>query len=80
MDTKQMIIELRREAERHKDDMTFTGQTNISAMCSDVASKLEELYKEHKFLEFLCDTIGINKMEKYNSMYYAENQKVNGGI
>ncbi|NBH15610.1 hypothetical protein D3Z36_15970 [Lachnospiraceae bacterium] len=45
MKTVDMIRELRREAEKHKSDKVFTGQTNISVMCADVADKLEENLK-----------------------------------
>lgn len=45
MKTTDLIRELRGEAERHKNDKVFTGQTNISAMCTDVADKLEENLK-----------------------------------
>ena len=45
MNTIDMIRELRGEAERHKKDKVFTGQTNISTMCTDVADKLDENLK-----------------------------------
>lgn len=45
MSTIDMIRELRGEAEKHKSDKVFTGQTNISVMCSDVADKMEENLK-----------------------------------
>ena len=38
-----MINQLKYEAEKHKNDSLFTGQTNIAALCSDVISKLEKL-------------------------------------
>lgn len=43
MDTETMIRELRRLAEKHKDDVVHTGQNNWSAMCTDVANRLEYL-------------------------------------
>ena len=43
MDTKTMINQLKCEAEKHKNDSLFTGQTNITALCSDVIPKLEKL-------------------------------------
>lgn len=43
MDTKTMINELKREAEKHRNDRLFTGQTNITALCNDVIHKLEKL-------------------------------------
>ena len=43
MDTERMIRELRRLAEKHKDDVVFTFETNWSLLCSDVANRLEEL-------------------------------------
>lgn len=45
MNTIDMIRELRGEAEKHKSDKVFTGQTNISVMCNDVADKIEENLK-----------------------------------
>ena len=41
MDTKTMINQLKYEAEKHKNDSLFTGQTNVAALCSDVIPKLE---------------------------------------
>lgn len=46
METEVMIRELRREAEKHKNDRALTFQTNISDMCNDVANRLEEQAKE----------------------------------
>lgn len=43
MDTKTMINQLKYEAEKHKNDSLFTGQTNITALCSDVIHKLDKL-------------------------------------
>lgn len=43
MDTKTMINQLKCEAEKHKNDSLFTGQTNITALCNDVIPKLEKL-------------------------------------
>ena len=60
MKTIDMIRELRGEAERHKSDRVFTGQTNISALCTDVADKLEEnlkaLIKVKENIDGLIDT------------------------
>lgn len=46
MSTEDMIRELRRLEEIHKDDIVFTGQTNWSSLCHDVANRLEELSKQ----------------------------------
>ena len=43
MSTEEMIHELRRLAELHKDDPVYTGDTNWAALCRDVADRLEEL-------------------------------------
>ena len=43
MDTKTIINQLKYEAEKHKNDSLFTGQTNITALCSDLIPKLEKL-------------------------------------
>lgn len=45
MKTKEMICELRRLEEAHKNDFVGTGETNWSLMCYDVANRLEELLK-----------------------------------
>jgi hypothetical protein len=45
MKTEEMICELRRLEEAHKDDFAGTGETNWSLMCYDVANRLEELLK-----------------------------------
>ena len=51
MDTETMIRELRRLAEKHKDDVVHTGQNNWSDMCTDVANRLEYLDFENKALK-----------------------------
>ena len=43
MKTEEMIRELRRLEEVHKDDFVGTCETNWSLMCRDVANRLEEL-------------------------------------
>ena len=43
MKTEEMICELRRLEEVHKDDFVGTCETNWSLMCRDVANRLEEL-------------------------------------
>lgn len=48
METSTMIRQLRRTAKKHENDRLHTFDTNISAMCTDVANRLEELEKENK--------------------------------
>lgn len=43
MKTEEMICELRRLEEAHKNDFVGTCETNWSLMCRDVANRLEEL-------------------------------------
>lgn len=50
MDTKTMINQLKYEAEKHKNDSLFTGQTNITALCRDLIPKMKEL-KRYEDLE-----------------------------
>lgn len=54
MDTERMIRELRRLAEKHKDDRVDTFTTNWSCLCSDVANRLEELLEYKRMYEDLC--------------------------
>jgi hypothetical protein len=51
MKTEEMICELRRLEEAHKDDFVGTGETNWSLMCYDVANRLEELLKAQEPVE-----------------------------
>lgn len=53
METKEMIRELRRLEEKHKNDVVSTGSNNWSRMCHDVANKLEELSNTQHFEEVL---------------------------
>lgn len=46
MKTEAMIKELRRLAEKHKNDMVGTCEIKWSAMCNDVADRLEKQEKE----------------------------------
>lgn len=48
MDTERMIRELRRTAKKHQNDVLHTFDTDISAMCTDVANRLEELNQSQK--------------------------------
>ena len=43
MKTEEMVCELRRLEEVHKNDFVGTCETNWSLMCHDVANRLEEL-------------------------------------
>ena len=58
MQTEQMIKELRRLEEKHKNDNVGFGENNWSAMCHDVAKRLEEqqlnfteVEKWHRFIK-----------------------------
>ena len=42
MKTEEMIRELRRLGDKHKNDFIGTCENNWSAMCYDVADRLEE--------------------------------------
>lgn len=46
METSVMIRQLRYTAKKHEKDTLHTFDTNIRAMCTDVANRLEELEKE----------------------------------
>lgn len=46
METSVMIRQLRRTAKKHENETVHTFDTNISAMCTDVANRLEELENE----------------------------------
>ena len=58
-----MINQLKYEAEKHKNDSLFTGQTNITALCSDVIPKLEKLAEyetaedKGRLVVLPCDTV-----------------------
>ena len=54
MDTEKMIRELRRLYELHKDDRVDTFAINWSALCFDVANRLEELLEYKYMYEDLC--------------------------
>ena len=43
MDTERMIRQLKHEANKHRYDTLRTFDTNITALCSDVIPKLEQL-------------------------------------
>lgn len=50
MDTDTIIRQLEYEADKHKNDRLFTGQTDITAMCRDLIPKMKEL-KRYEDLE-----------------------------
>lgn len=61
MKTSEMIRELRRLEEVHKNDIVSTGANNWSIMCHDVANRLEEL--ELKIFELEALKIGGEVIE-----------------
>ena len=54
MNTETMINELRRLSDKHKNDRVDTFTTNWSALCRDVADRLEELLEYKHMYEDLC--------------------------
>lgn len=48
METSTMIRQLRRTAKKHENDKLWTFDTNITAMCRDVANRLEQLDQENR--------------------------------
>lgn len=51
MDTDTIIRQLEYEADKHKNDCLFTGQTDITALCRDLIPKMKEL-KRYEDLEY----------------------------
>ena len=60
MDTDTIIRQLEYEADKHKNDRLFTGQTDIAAMCRDLIPKMkalkryENLEQDGRLLELPC--------------------------
>ena len=60
MDTDTIIRQLEYEADKHKNDRLFTGQTDITAMCRDLIPKMKELKRyedltqDGRLLELPC--------------------------
>lgn len=50
MDTETMITELRSLEEKYRDKPVYTGEVNISSLCHDVSSRLEEMNNKIKSL------------------------------
>lgn len=73
MDTEKMIRELRAEAEKHKDDKVFTGQTNVSNMCHDAADRLEE---QEYLINHMCNAelIHIFSMRNHENWTKSANR------
>ena len=65
MDTERMIRELRRTAEKHQNDVLHTFDTDISAMCTDVANRLEELNQSQKEIRNKAIDDFFNELQKY---------------
>ena len=63
METEKMINELRNVAKKHENDKLNTFDTNITAMCTDVANKLEEL--NNKIIELESTNQVIINNEQY---------------
>ncbi len=75
MDTERMIRELRRLADEHKNDRVDTFATNWSALCSDVANRLEELleYKHMYVIEELAASVPEQTKANVNAKYNFDN-------
>lgn len=61
MKTGEMIRELRRLEDKHKNDFTGTCENNWSAMCHDVADRLEEQKREIAELNYTIEALKANK-------------------
>lgn len=72
MTTEQMIKELYKVAGQHKNDVVGVGELNIHAMCTDVASRLKELYEQTKLA---TDTNVGNKWIQCSERLPSENGK-----
>ena len=48
METTEMINQLRKLEDEHKNDKVMTFDTNWSLVCHDVANRLEELLEQAK--------------------------------
>ena len=59
MKTEEMIRELRRLEDKHKNDFTGTCENNWSAMCHDVADRLEEQEREIAELNYTIEALKI---------------------
>lgn len=59
METKEMIKELRRLEKKHKNDKMGTCENNWSAMCHDVADRLEEQEREIAELNYAIEALKI---------------------
>lgn len=59
MRTEEMIKELRRLEEKHKNDRVDTFENNWSAMCHDVADRLEEQQLEINELKIEIEALKI---------------------
>ncbi|MBP3664941.1 MAG: hypothetical protein J6J03_07260 [Tyzzerella sp.] len=53
MKTEQMIEELHKIANKHKNDIVGVGELNLHAMCIDVAKRLQELLEKSGMSEWI---------------------------
>ena len=74
METSTMIRQLRRTAKKHENDKLHTFDTNINAMCLDVADRLEQLEQENRkiraktideFVDRSWDVLGADDRDIY---------------
>lgn len=69
MKTEEMIRELRRLEDKHKNDFIETCENNWSAMCHDVANRLEEQEREIAELNYTIETLRKRLIEiKYGNL------------
>lgn len=76
METVKMIKELRRLEEKHENDRVGTFENNWSAMCHDVANRLEEQENE---LEKLKSGLAEKTKNKYR-LHYSSADDTNDAI
>ena len=80
METSVMIRQLRYTAKKHENDTLHTFDTNISAMCTDVANRLEELEKEKAEIRAKAIEEFAEKLKEKISSHYVDCDGYFGGI
>lgn len=66
MTTGDMIRELRRLEEAHRDDFVGVGETNWTSMCHDVANRLEELLKAQEPISVQKKRMAIDGLQMWD--------------
>lgn len=84
IETMESIISYNADFEPYHNNVELNGKVRAYKLATKALEEIqqyraigtvEELQESKRFLDFLCDAINPNDMEKYLSMYHSTDEK-----